>query len=118
MSDCPNYYLLADGREFAEYLEKDATKALTSFVVENEIPWPSWYVSHCLFSAMEHRFRLGRKEGEAETDAIAASWWFTQAEQAYLKMTRSHESNLHATAIISLMKLLVDQERDKLATAE
>ena len=111
MNKCPDYYLLADGREFAEFTETDVSKAILSFVVNQEIPWPSWHTMHCLFSAMEHGFRLGRKEGEADTDAAAEEFWYEQARISY---TRQHKNSSDIDDLIKMARRLVYEERIKL----
>lgn len=68
---CPDYYLLASGREFIDFANNELAAWLK--------PRVSHEVYHCIISAMEHRFRRGNKEGEAETDQAAEAFWITQA---------------------------------------
>ena len=70
---CPDYYLLASGREFIDFANNELSAWLK--------PRVSHEVYHCIVSAMEHRFRCGNKEGEAETDKAAEAFWTLQAEQ-------------------------------------
>ncbi len=67
---CPDYYLLVDGRSFIEY-SQELTRILWSGGVTG-LPY------HCALSALEHLFRLGKKEGEAETDWKAFLFWWSQ----------------------------------------
>ena len=70
---CPDYYLLASGREFVDFANNELAAWLK--------PRVNHEVYHCIVSAMEHRFRRGNKEGEAETDEAAEEFWTLQAEQ-------------------------------------
>ena len=56
---CPDYYLLASGREFIDFANNELAAWLK--------PRVNHEVYHCIISAMEHRFRRGNKEGEAES---------------------------------------------------
>lgn len=111
MSNCPNYYLLADGRELSEFTETDVSKKILSFVVQNEAPWPSWYTMHSIFSAMEHEFRRGRKEGEADTDAAAMEFWYEEAVSSY---RRQYGNSDHIYELIKLVRWIIHEERIKL----
>jgi len=68
---CPDYYLLASGRQFIDFANNELSAWLK--------PRVSHEVYHCIISAMEHRFRCGNKEGESETDKAAEWFWITQA---------------------------------------
>jgi len=67
----PDYYALADGRQLFE-LERD------ELVQELARRGMGIWDSHCLLSAMEHRFRRGAKEGETETDVQSEAFWIAQ----------------------------------------
>lgn len=89
---CPEYYKLADGRELADFLK-------------NEISGLCWghighYSSHCLMSAMEHRYRRGKKEGEFETDIAAEQWWTQQAIESHHDARKINEIVLKAKTLI------------------
>lgn len=66
---CPEYYKLADGREFWQFSAGDLTTLLWQHGI---VGWPY----HCAISALEHLFRMGAKEGESQTDADAFKWWW------------------------------------------
>lgn len=70
MSSCPDYYLLSDGRSFLEYSE-----VLTRILWHGGITGLPY---HCALSALEHLFRLGKKEGEAETDWESFKFWWNK----------------------------------------
>lgn len=99
---CPSYYLLADGRELTEYLQNEISEVLEKHV--------STYTAHCIFSALEHRFRCGKKEGEADTDKQAEEWWFNQARVINSNATIS--INL-LYSLIQVCKHMIDIERAK-----
>lgn len=75
MTSCPDYYRLADGRQFYEY-SRDVLVPMCSGVD----PWDV----HCIISAAEHYFRMGAKEGEADTDLDARDWWVNRASNESL----------------------------------
>ena len=77
MSKCPEYYRLADGREFVEY-SLDLTRILWAGGIVG-VPY------HCAISALEHLFRLGRKEGEAETDWASFVFWWSRVPNTHAK---------------------------------
>lgn len=112
--ECPHYYRLADGREFAEFLEADAMWEIYRYAAEHGANIPSPYTLHCLFSAMEHRFREGKKEGEERTDIRAGNWWFRQAELSY---QRSYKDWEHIHGLIKTMEWIVQKERVKVIQA-
>lgn len=64
----PDYYALADGRQLFE-MERD------ELAKECERRGLGIWESHCLLSAIEHRFRNGAKPGESETDDQAEKFW-------------------------------------------
>lgn len=68
-SDCPDYYKLADGRQFYEFSAGELTTTLWQHGI---VGWPY----HCAISALEHLFRMGAKAGETDTDAEAFAWWW------------------------------------------
>lgn len=72
---CPEYYLLAEGLQFAEYTR-------TRIVPLLEGGNFSSFVIHCVSSALEHRFRRGRKEGEYLTDVESEAWWMAKARES------------------------------------
>jgi len=78
MPKCPDYYLLADGREFAEFSKTDLSRVLWQHGV---VGWPY----HCAISALEHLFRMGRKEGEEESDWQSFRWWWSHVPDTYGK---------------------------------
>lgn len=101
---CPSYYKLADGRELTEFLQNEISEVLEKHV--------STYTSHCIFSALEHRFRCGRKEGEADTDKEAEEWWTNQARSINSNATM----NL-LNALINVCRTKIDIERAKVHLA-
>lgn len=72
MTPGPDYYRLADGRQFWEY-----SKAVIEpyCVGRGYSPWKI----HCIISAMEHWFRQDAKPGESETDDEACMFWLERA---------------------------------------
>ncbi len=68
MTPGPDYYRLADGRQFYEY----SRDVLVPMCIRGKMT--AWDI-HCLVSAMEHRFRMGAKPGESDTDREASAWW-------------------------------------------
>lgn len=66
MTPGPDYYRLADGRQFYEYSRDELVP-----MCKGLSPWDV----HCIISAAEHYFRMGAKEGEANTDMDAMCWW-------------------------------------------
>lgn len=66
---CPDYYRLADGRSFIQYSHELSTILWNGGIVG--LPY------HCAISALEHLFRLGRKEGEADSDWEAFIFWYS-----------------------------------------
>lgn len=68
MSECPQYYRLADGSEFYEY----SRDKIVPMCRTNGL---SVWDTHCVISACEHLFRMGAKEGEESTDWAAYKWW-------------------------------------------
>ena len=77
MSDCPKYYRLADGTELTDFL---ADVLLLPY--EGRLPV---YVCHCIYAAMEHRYRRGRKTGQEQHDLAAERWWLDQARSQHAK---------------------------------
>lgn len=70
---CPDYYLLEDGMQFADFCEEKLVPHLESFGV-------GVWDAHCVLSALEHLFRAGAKEGEAETDLQSFGYWIAEAD--------------------------------------
>ena len=64
----PDWYALADGRQFWELSQHELIPICNN---SGMFLWDT----HCLISAMEHKFRMGAKHGEAETDSEACIWW-------------------------------------------
>lgn len=93
---CPEYYKLHDGREFADLLKQELSAILT--------PKVDVYTAHCIMSAMEHRYRRGKKEGETETDQQAEEWWIKTAID-------NSEHDILTRHVISVCKEVVDTER-------
>ena len=67
----PKYYALADGRQLYELFRDEIVPSLS------RLGMSAWDI-HALTSAMEHRFRMGAKPGEEETDRESCSWWVGQ----------------------------------------
>ena len=67
--NCPSYYRLADGRPFWLFSATDLSRLLWQHGI---VGWPY----HCAISGLEHLFRMGAKEGEAETDWEGFLWWY------------------------------------------
>lgn len=70
MTPGPDYYRLADGRQFYEYSRDELVP-----MCKDLGPWDV----HCIISAAEHYFRMGAKEGEWDTDLEAFKWWCHRA---------------------------------------
>lgn len=98
MSDCPEYYKLADGRELSHLLANEMTVFLEQRV--------SHYVAHCIISAMEHRYRCGRKEGESQSDVASEKWWLDTARLNW----RGRRCQIER--IINVCSQMIDYERD------
>jgi hypothetical protein len=77
MTPGPYYYRLADGRQFFEYSRDELVPMCKGLG-----PWDI----HCIISAAEHLFRMGAKEGEAETDLDAQDWWINRASNESLPL--------------------------------
>ena len=73
--NCPEYYRMANDRELCQLLSNEVNGFLETRV--------SHYVSHCIMSAMEHRYRCGKKAGETETDRAAERWWLDAARLSW-----------------------------------
>lgn len=84
----PDYYALADGRQFFE-LERDELEPACRRAGMNH-----WDI-HCILSAMEHRFRRGAKLGEEADDQLSESWWIAQMSWAGLEI-EAHRTKLIA----------------------
>lgn len=68
----PDYYLTADGREFADVFAGEI-----GAVFKNQVS-PDVY--HAIASAAEHRFRRGEKPGMMNHDSQAEEWWTGRAK--------------------------------------
>jgi hypothetical protein len=105
---CPDYYLLASGREFIDFANNELSAWLKPRVKHE--------IYHCIISAMEHRFRCGNKEGEAETDKAAEAFWLSKAEQIN---DEDYERGYDMSDVVPVVLEMVDVERvlkdDKLA---
>lgn len=99
---CPDYYLLASGREFIDFANNELSAWLK--------PRVSHEVYHCIISAMEHRFRCGNKEGEAETDKAAEEFWLQQAVGMHMA---NRESKYFMSDVLPAVLAMVDTERRK-----
>jgi len=99
---CPDYYLLASGREFIDFANNELSAWLK--------PRVSHEVYHCIISAMEHRFRCGNKEGETETDHAAEEFWLSQAVRKHMA---NRESKYFMSETIPVVLVMVDTERRK-----
>lgn len=75
MTPGPDYYRLADGRQFYEYSRDELVP-----MCKGLDPWDV----HCIISAAEHYFRMGAKEGEYDTDFDANDWWVNRASSQAL----------------------------------
>ena len=99
---CPDYYLLASGREFIDFANNELSAWLK--------PRVSHEVYHCIVSAMEHRFRCGNKEGEEETDKAAEGFWLAQAIQKHMT---TRDSPYFLSDVMPVVFKMVDIERQK-----
>lgn len=99
---CPDYYLLASGREFIDFANNELSAWLK--------PRVSHEVYHCIISAMEHRFRCGNKVGEAETDKAAEEFWLSKAVWTHVK---SRTGPYFMSDIMPVVLAMVDSERQK-----
>ena len=78
MTPGPDYYRLADGRQFYEYSRDELVP-----MCKGLDPWDV----HCIISAAEHYFRMGAKEGERDTDLEAYDWWMARCRYLPEAMT-------------------------------
>lgn len=97
---CPDYYWLASNREFIDFANNELSAWL--------MPRVSYQTFHCLISAMEHRFRRGNKEGEADTDEAAERWWLVQA---YSTHSKDPKTCYLMADIMPVVLAMVDSER-------
>lgn len=110
---CPDYYMLASGREFIDFSCHELGEWLS--------PRVSHDVWHCIVSAMEHRYRCGSKEGEYETDKAAEEFWLDQArlrhqshlDIKYAKNGAYGPGDYGWNAVISVVLMMVDVEKTK-----
>jgi hypothetical protein len=98
---CPDYYLLANGREFIDFANNELSAWLK--------PRVSHEAYHCIISAMEHRFRRGNKEGEAETDLAAEAFWLCQAQEL---LENDCISDYCLPDVLPVIVKMVDAERE------
>lgn len=68
----PDYYALADGRQFYEFQRETLVKLAAGL---------STWDAHCVLSASEHFFRAGAKKGETVTDFQAIAFWVGHATE-------------------------------------
>lgn len=68
---CPEYYRLADGRPLLEYMKE-------VLIFHRGFPELNGFEIHCLFSAMEHLFRMGAKPSQEQHDKDAYHYWMNQ----------------------------------------
>lgn len=99
----PHYYRLASGREFCDFCDHELWAWLESRV--------SAPVYHCIISAMEHRFRRGKKEGQEEHDRKAETWWTERAEWLHIL---DCEGQTSWETILGVVRTMVDAERMEL----
>ena len=102
-NQCPDYYRLATGREFADFSQKELNAWLAPRVT------PATY--HALISAMEHRFRAGLKEGELETDRQAEKYWMKTAAKLFDDEIDFTEARHEFWEITDILIAMVDLER-------
>lgn len=74
----PDYYMLADGRQLIEWFDEE-------FVGLLGIYDPDPITLHCLLSASEHLFRIGRKPGTDQHDENASVWWNEKARKFHVR---------------------------------
>jgi len=98
---CPDYYLLANGREFIDFANNELSAWLKPRVKHETY--------HCIISAMEHRFRCGNKEGEAETDKAAEAFWLSKAEQINQE---DYDMDYEMSDVLPAVLKMVDIERE------
>lgn len=99
MSDCPEYYKLASGEEFADY----SRRVLCPFLEDAGF---DGFTIHCIVSAMEHRFRCGRKSSDTGHDVEAMTYWESKARRE-----RSDQS--YFEGVLSSIRHFVITERDQ-----
>lgn len=104
---CPDYYMLADGRELADLLSHDIMEVIQEHV--------SHYTAHCICSALEHRYRRGKKEGEFDSDGEAESWWILNALRSHF---RDKKPETVINNVLSWCNSVIDYERDKYSVME
>ena len=80
----PDYYALADGRKLVELCRDEIAPLCTRSGMS------AWDI-HCLISAMEHKFRMGAKPGEEDTDQEAFGWWIAQMSWSGISMPTAAE---------------------------
>ena len=100
MSSCPNYYQLADGREFVNFADEE----LSTYLL-HRVDRPTY---HSIISAMEHRYRRGFKPGQSTHDKNAEDWWLDHARELYLK---GGGDPAGFSGIVFIVQLMVDHER-------
>lgn len=92
----PDYYLTADGREFADVFAGEIGVVFKDHV--------SHEAYHAIASAAEHRFRRGEKPGMRDHDFEAEEWWTERAKA----ITDFSDKTSWA---IKVMVAMVDHER-------
>jgi len=98
--ECPEYYMLSDGREFVEFADNE----LCSYLF-HRVDRP---VYHAIISAMEHRYRRGFKPSQTLHDRTAEQWWLDHARELY---TKAGGESAGFSGIVFIVQLMVDHER-------
>lgn len=71
----PEWYALADGRQFYEWQRETLLPICKTFSL-------SVWGTHCVLSASEHFFRAGAKAGETITDFQSIAFWIAWAPES------------------------------------
>jgi hypothetical protein len=99
---CPEYYKLADGREFVNLADDELCCYLF-----HRVDRP---VYHAIISAMEHRYRRGFKPGQTSHDRTAEQWWLDHARELY---TKGGGKSADFSGLVFVVQLMVDHERGR-----
>jgi len=70
--ECPEYYRTSPIHQFVDY-QKTVLIPLLKWLEYDE------HAIHCILSASEHYFRMGRKTVDNQHDCKAVIWWVDQA---------------------------------------
>jgi hypothetical protein len=103
MSNCPTYYLLADGTEFVDFFHEKCIGHLFTL-------HPS--AAHAIQSAMEHRFRMGWKTEDTGHDILAMRFWTAKALEFVRKTVSDIPGRVMAVQQIEHVTHLVDEQRE------